>query len=346
MTFFMWSLHKSVCVVQQTKVLSEFGVDFDQTNEILMRVKTNNLFVLLFLTFSPYLLLSSAQLPPYDVVSPRLLDVHLQDLAFKTLFSPITGVSYDAKVPTNLTGIKVSAMRLKSGSLRNRGVPSYKEFKIPIGVVEKPYVERLVLVYQNLGNWSDTFYPLPDFSYLTPVLGLLAYNGENLSASSLPELDIKTFDKLILVHFSDVKPVPMGALAKCVYFDLHGSMHFDILLPGNVCSTMQQGHFSIVVESNAPSPEPYDCGKVEISEKNSKKMKFVLQIGGILLLVIILGLLVVGVMIHKKGSSRVQELDREAESNEILDITSIGDIKVPFAFGTRTQPMIEHEYFA
>ncbi|XP_014503039.2 uncharacterized protein LOC106763354 [Vigna radiata var. radiata] len=316
-------------------------------NEFFMRVQTNNLFVLFFLTFLFYLSLSSAQLPPYVVVSPRLLDAHLQDFAFKSLFNPRTGVSYDAHVPISLSGIKVSAMRLRSGSLRTKGVLNYKEFKIPNGVVEKPYVKRLVLVYQNLGNWSDTFYPLPGYSYLTPVLGLLAYSGDNLSVSSLPELDIKTIDKSILVHFLDVKPVPIGALARCVYFGLQGSIHFDILLPGNVCSTMQQGHFSIVVETNAPSPEPCGRGKVQFGEKNHKNMMFVLLISGILLLVvIILGLLVVRVIIHQNGSSRVQELDRVVENNEILDMTSIGDIKVPFAFGTRTQPMIEHEYFA
>ncbi|WVY90668.1 hypothetical protein V8G54_036182 [Vigna mungo] len=314
-------------------------------NEILMRVKTNNLFVLLFLTFLLYLSLSSAQLPPYVVASPRLLDAYLQDFAFKTIFNPRTGVSYDAHVPISLRGIKVSAMRLRSDSLRTRGVLNYKEFKIPIGVVEKPYVERLVLVYQNLGNWSDTFYPLPGYSYLTPVLGLLAYSGDNLSASSLHELDIKIVDKSILVHFLNVKPVPIGALAKCVYFGLQGSIHFDILLPGNVCSTMQQGHFSIVVETNAPSPEPCGYEKVQFGEKNHKNMKLVLLISGILLVVIILGLLVIRVVIHQNGSSRVRELDR-VENNEILDMTSIGDIKVPFAFGTRTRPMIEHEYFA
>ncbi|KAG2391403.1 hypothetical protein LR48_Vigan07g083100 [Vigna angularis] len=309
-------------------------------NKILRKVKTNNLFVLFFLIFLLYLSLSSAQL------SPRLLDVHLQDLAFKNLFNPRTGVSYDARVPTNLTGIKVSAMRLRSDSLRTRGVLNYKEFKIPIGVIEKPYVERLVLVYQNLGNWSHTFYPLPGYSYLTPVLGLLAYSGDNLSASTLPELNIKIVDRSVLVHFLDMKPVPIGALARCVRFGLQGSVHFDILLPGNVCSTMQQGHFSIVVETNAPSPGPFGCRKVQFGEKNNKNMKIVLLISGILLVVIILGLLVVGVIIHKKGSSRVQELDREVENNEILDMTFIGDIKVPFAFGTRTQPVIEHEYFA
>ncbi|KAG5081162.1 hypothetical protein GLYMA_02G237900v4 [Glycine max] len=317
-----------------------------------MRVRAS-FFVLFSLSCLLCVLLSSAQqLPPDAVVSARLLDSHLQDSAFRALFSPITGVPYDAQVPTNLSGIKVSAMRLRSGSLRTRGVLSYKEFEIPIGVVEKPYVERLVLVYQNLGNWSDQFYPLPGFSYLAPVLGLLAYSGINLSASELPELDIRASEKPVLVNFPHVRPAPLGALAKCVYFDLHGSVQFDTLLPGNVCSTMQQGHFSIVVESNAPSPAPSSGGEFQdASGKNNKKNnKFMLRIlapcvvGGIVLLIIILGLLVVLVRRHTKGT-RMQQLECVAYSNEIMDMTSIGDIKVPLAFGTRTRPMIEHDYF-
>lgn len=99
-----------------------------------------------------------------------------------------------------------------------------------------------------MGNWSNKFYPLPGYSYIAPVVGLLAYSAANLSASELPELNIRATDKPILIKFPDVKPAPIGSLAKCVYFDLHGSMQFDTLLPGNVCSTVQQGLFSIVVE--------------------------------------------------------------------------------------------------
>ena len=63
-----------------------------------------------------------------------------------------------------------------------------------------------------------------------------------------------------------------------------------------------------------------------------------------MLLIIILGLLVVLVRKHTKGT-RMQQLECVAYSNEIMDMTSIGDIKVPLAFGTRTRPMIEHDYF-
>ncbi|XP_027333778.1 uncharacterized protein LOC113848457 [Abrus precatorius] len=309
-----------------------------------MRVRT----ILLVRFLLPCLLsvlLSSAQLPPNAVVSARLLDSHIQELAFKALFSPRTGVPYDAQVPTNLTGIKVSAMRLRSGSLRTRGVHSYEEFEIPIGViVEQPHVERLVLVYQNLGNWSNKFYPLPGYSYLAPVLGLLAYNGANLSASELPELDIRaSYYKPVLINFPDVKPAPFGSFPKCAYFDLHGSVQFDILLPGNMCSTVQQGHFSIVVESNAPSPT--SSGVDQGGGKNNFMLRIVVAsvVAGILLLIMLVLLVAAGVR-GTKQRSKILELERVAESNETLDITYIGDTKVPLASGTRTRPIIEHDY--
>ncbi|GAU16844.1 hypothetical protein TSUD_367920 [Trifolium subterraneum] len=167
--------------------------------------------MLLFLPiFSLSLLLS---LPFENATSSKDLDTLLQDCAFKALSSPKTGLPYDAKVPNNLTSVKVSAMRLISGSLRTRGVQNYNEFHIPIGVIEKPYVKRLVLVYHNLGNFSEKFYPLPiGFSYLTPVLGLLSYSGVNLSATKLPQLDLRaSVDKPISIKFSDVKSVPHGS---------------------------------------------------------------------------------------------------------------------------------------
>jgi hypothetical protein len=146
-----------------------------------MRVAKNFIAILtlpLFLSLS----FSIAQVPFDDDISSRALDSVLQVYAFKAFSRPKTGVPYDAQLPNNLIGANVSALRLRSGSLRTRGVQTYKEFQIPPGVVEQPYVERLVLVYHNLGNWSEKFYPLPGYTYLAPVLGLLSYSGVDMSA--------------------------------------------------------------------------------------------------------------------------------------------------------------------
>ncbi|XP_057432089.1 uncharacterized protein LOC130724835 [Lotus japonicus] len=288
--------------------------------------------------------------PPGAGFSSRALDAVLQDCAFKALQRPKTGVSYDSEVvPSNLTGVRVSAMRLRSGSMRARGVESYKEFQIPIGVVEQPYVKRLVLVYHNLGNWSEDFYPLPGYSYLAPVLGLLSYSGANLTASELPELDIRASDKPIMIRFPDVKPAPYGSVPKCVYFDLHGSVQFDILLPGNMCFSYHQGHFSIVVESddNAPSPAPAFAAHImKTGGKNKSKVWIIVGslVGGCLLLVL-LSVLVVRVR-RAKRRMKIQELEWGADSNETLFMASIGSTKAPLALGTRTRPTIENDYIA
>lgn len=292
-------------------------------------------------------------------LSARSLDAILQDYAFRAFIRPKTGIPYDGGVPYNLTGISIAAMRLRSGSLRNRGVNMYKEFEIPTGVFEQPYVERLVLVYHNLGNWSQHFYPLPGHTYLAPVLGLLAYSASNLSAIELPELDIRASDQPIMIKFKELKKQMQNPISpsspKCVYFDLNGSVQFDILLPGNVCPTRQQGHFSIVVEesespSPSPSPEPSSNGAPNGGNdgKRKKKKSYVVWIvvgscGGGLIMLVVLYLLVVRVR-KSNAALRIKQMEWAAETNEPLHMKHIGGAKAPLALGTRTRPVIETDY--
>ncbi|KZV39818.1 hypothetical protein F511_27821 [Dorcoceras hygrometricum] len=159
--------------------------------------------------------------------SARALDSVLQEYAFKSFVRPRTGIVYDRKLPANFTGIGVAALRLRSGSLRRRGVRVFKEFGIPIGIFEQPYCERLVLVYHNLGNWSSVYYPLPGYTLLAPVLGLLAYDANDLSASSLSELDIRASEDPISINFPNVQSRADGSSPMCVNFGLDGSVGFD-----------------------------------------------------------------------------------------------------------------------
>ncbi|KAF3454778.1 hypothetical protein FNV43_RR05226 [Rhamnella rubrinervis] len=255
-------------------------------------------------------------------ISARSLDALLQDYAFRAFVRPRTGIPYDAQVPINLTGIKASAMRLRSGSLRTRGIHSYKEFQIPHGVVEQPFAERLVLVYHNLGNWSSLFYPLPGYSYLAPVVGLLAYDASNLSATNLPELDLRASEKPIWVEFDNV-------------------------MRGNVCSMIQQGHFSIVTESPAPSPAPSAESLPHSWDNKGRVKSMVLKIvwsllGGFILL-ILLGFLIVSVRGCRHGR-KIQQMERAMDVGETLQMTSIGNTKAPLATGTRTRPVLESHY--
>ncbi|ONI04035.1 hypothetical protein PRUPE_6G297900 [Prunus persica] len=278
---------------------------------------------------------------------PRALDALLQDYAYRAFVHPKTGVTFKGMVPLNLTGIQIAAMRLRSGSLYRRGVAMYKEFEIPQYVSEKPYVERLVLVYQNLGNWSMVYYPLPGYSYLAPVLGLLAYNASNLSATNLPELDIRASGDPIKIKFQDVKPTPAGTVAKCVSFDLDGSVNFSNVASGNICSTIQQGHFSIAVESIAPSPAPVSPSPTPAGagKKNNNSKVWIIVgsvLGGLALLALLFFLVLWAYKYREKKS--LQQMEKAADVGEALHMTSVGDTKAPAATFTRTQPTIESEY--
>ncbi|XP_076883539.1 uncharacterized protein LOC143532355 [Bidens hawaiensis] len=282
----------------------------------------------------------------------RALDATLQDYAYRAFVHPKTGVPFKGTVPSYLTGIEISAMRLRSGSLYRRGVETFREFVIPVGLRGQPYVERLVLVYQNLGNWSTTYYSLPGYIYLAPVLGLLAYNGSDLSASNLPELDFWASEDAITVKFGSIGPIPDGSVAKCAWFDLHGQVNFTNLLSGNVCSTTEQGHFSIVAElAIAPvpvppaPPEPAPSDHTHNSRKNNEARIWGIigaATGGTALL-LLLALLILWASRYKKRK-RMRELERAADAGEALRMARIGSMRAPYALGTRTMPNFETEF--
>ena len=321
-----------------------------------MGLLLQSLSMLILLMWFFWLPAPRAQSTPGSSRSPaRGLDARLQDYAYKAFVHPKTGIPYNGTVPTDLAGIQIAAMRLRSGSLYRKGVPMYKEFKIPIGVTTRPYVRRLVLVYQNLGNRSMEYYTLRDYTYLTPVLGLLAYNASNLFATDLPELNITATGDSISINFVDVQPVPDGAVAKCVWFDLHGNPNFSNVASGNTCFTIQQGHFSIVVNSSAPppasisptpsagtpnaGPSPTGGGK----KNNSKTWIIVGSVLGGLGLLVLLTFLVLWAQKYKH-EKKMQQMERAADGGEALHMTTVGNTKAPAATVTRTQPVLESEY--
>ncbi|KAL0435135.1 UNVERIFIED_CONTAM: hypothetical protein Sradi_0221400 [Sesamum radiatum] len=252
-------------------------------------------------------------------LSTRELDSLLQDYAFRGLVRPKTGIVYEGKVPSNLTGIGVAALRLRSGSLRVRGV-SYKEFHIPAGVVEQPYVERLVLVYHNL------------------------------------ELDIQALGDPISISFPGVQSGNSRMRAMCVYFGFNGSVQFKSVVKGNTCLTTKEGHFSIVVESlAAPPPAPRGRGgsrggtgggdtSIGGGKGRSKRVWIIScsVIGGAALLVL---LAVIFAYVKRcRHRKKIRRMEDAAELGLPLPMTAIGFTKVPVALQTRTRPLLENEY--
>ncbi|KAL9270337.1 hypothetical protein AKJ16_DCAP25946, partial [Drosera capensis] len=145
--------------------------------------------------------------------------------------------------------------------------------------------------------------------------------------------------KPISIHFLDVKTIPDKVVAKCVMFDLQGSINFSKVSSANTCSAVGQGHFALVVEATAPSPAPVSPSP-SIGNKKHRKQKFskaweiVLGVVGGVLLVVLLGLLIFGMkhMVKKQ----IEGMVRAAENNESLQMTP-----VVFEMGRRAQQLRE-----
>ncbi|KAK9066000.1 hypothetical protein SSX86_015402 [Deinandra increscens subsp. villosa] len=306
------------------------------------------------ISFPSFLLISTilfTKIPPFTSQSSRFLDSILQDHAFRAFphHRPKTGVIYDGNAPSNLTGTSVSALRLRTGSLRKRGFKGYKEFDIPKGIIENPYVKRVILVYQNLGNWSSVYYPLPGFFYLSPVVGLLAYNAVNLTGQDLPELDLRAPEDPILIKFESLSVLGNGSSPVCVFFDLFGGVAFDHVINGSFCSILTQGHVGIVVE-NSPAPAPARVPEDPIAGgggggggRRGKGWWVGGSVAGGVLMAALVVVLVLWVR-WCRGTRRMEKMRDAAERGVPLTVAAVGRAEVPVAMATRTKPVLETEY--
>ncbi|GLJ26341.1 hypothetical protein SUGI_0507340 [Cryptomeria japonica] len=287
------------------------------------------------------------------ITSRRSLDTILQDYAFRAFVKPRTGIAYDAPVPSNMTGITLGAVRLRSGSLYRRGM-DFHEFHIPAGVLLNPYVQRCALIYQNLGNWSGIYYPMPGYDLLGSVIGLLAYDSSNLSALNLAELNAVATKQPISIRFPKAS---IGSTAICVSFYLNGSVSLSKVSSGNVCLTNYQGHFGLFSKSLAPSPAPSTPGITPApgtithilpvpKKKESNTWKIVLGsvLGGMVLLVLLIYLVFVTLTYLRKA--KITKMENQADQGEALQTSVFGSSRAPAAGGTRTQPMLENDYVA
>lgn len=318
--------------------------------------------LLLLLLLSGSSRVSAQPLPPLPSSSSsssspaRVLDAMLQDYAYRAFVRPRTGVVYNGTAPGDLAGaVAFSALRLRSGSLRRKGFSEYFEFAVPPGVIVQPYVERVVLVYHSLGEeLSERYYPLPGYTYLSPVLGLLVYDAANLSAVGLPELSIVASGSPILVSFRNVRALPPGGPApRCVWFDLDGVAKFQDLQASNVCATYRRGHFSIVVNSSEVGPAPAPSvappapseGGGDRAKGGTKGWKVAVSVVGA---AIALGLLASLLLcfVRYKREKKMEVMEQNAEAGETLRMAQVGRTQAPVAFGTRTKPVIESEYVA
>ncbi|KAI3996086.1 hypothetical protein MKX01_018155 [Papaver californicum] len=266
------------------------------------------------------------------------LDVLLQKYAFKELLvhNRRTGSLYHSAVlPTNLTGIRVSVVRLRSRSFWIRGA-NFSDFRMPPRVKPIPYVKRLAIVYTNLGNLSSHYYNVPgNYSMVTPVIGFTVYNATNLNTVNGTKklANLTTTRNPISIHFT----LPSGlniSQAKCVKFNEDGSPNFSEVKHPNICLTNDQGHFAVVTVR----PEP----RTEKKKKDRRLLVWlVLSIVFGVFALLFIGLL--GFVVYRiVKKRRIGAMEKEAENGEAFETIWVGNSKMPSATSMRTNPIIEY----
>ncbi|PSS24251.1 Lipoprotein signal peptidase [Actinidia chinensis var. chinensis] len=264
---------------------------------------------------------------------PDSLDDFFRDYACAKVSRPKTGILYNISMPANFSGIEIMFIRTKTRNFWRRGA-NFSTFQIPPGILPMPFVKRFDLMYQNLGNWSSYYYNVPNYTLVTPIVGLLFYNATNSSTRNSKLSPVVNKDP-ILVHFPQISVSEnhKNVSFQCARFGANGSVELTNMTLENACVTRDQGHFSIVV----PSPPP-------AAKKREKFWKWwVVGFGvGIVGLVLVAFLGVVMCKFVKR--KRIGQMERQSERSETLDTIWVGMSKMPSATGIRTQPVLESDY--
>lgn len=261
-----------------------------------------------------------------DNFSVAELDSTILDLALKELQSvrARTGILY--QVPANIlnSGVKASAIRLRAGNIWSKGANT-TAFSIPPRTVPVPYVKRLLIVYQNLGDQSSSYFSIPGYSLASPIVGLLAYNASDTRA----QLDLNATVEHIVISL--VPGVQNSSSIKCGKFRQDGSVQISDLVEGgrmSACLTRSTGHFAMIVPSGAAASG---------ERRRSRWWGWACGAGGVVG-VALLGL--VGLGIFKR--IRNKKMEAMADEGEPLRSVWVGESKMPSAtLMIRTQPVLE-----
>ncbi|XP_008452161.1 uncharacterized protein LOC103493266 [Cucumis melo] len=260
------------------------------------------------------------------------MDAFLQETAFKTLVRrrPYTGALYRASLPANLSGMEVSVVRLRSRRLWDKGA-NFSHFGIPSNTLPVPHVRRLVIVYQDFGNWSSSYFKISGFSLLTPVVGFMVFNAtSNTEAKNITKLSITTLENRIEIHFPNLK-LRLGKSSDtwCAQFDEDGMFHLIPMGSPDVCYSRKQGYFAVVSKL-----------------KRKKKAWYLWMIG----FVLGVGVMVVTgyaamVTIRALKTKKIQIMEKQADGDLVLESRWVGNSKMPSAAVTRTMPVLENSSF-
>ncbi|KAI3713558.1 hypothetical protein L1987_72137 [Smallanthus sonchifolius] len=252
------------------------------------------------------------------------LDVILHEHAFKALLSQQrykTGTVYAVKLPANLSGMDVSYIRFRSKTLWRKGA-NFSSFQIPSRTLPMPFVKRIVIMFQDLGNLSSQFYnnTVPGYSLVSSVVGFRVYDASNPTTTNARKIDFNTSDNApISVHFPSLK-FPRGA--KCASFGgSNGEFSLSDMSVGHVCYTRNYGRFFVV-----------------IPKRKKRGGRVWWGVGGGVMAISFVGIMLVKIMKVK----RLDEMEMQMEEGSMdLETVWIGYNKMPCATITRTHPNLE-----
>ncbi|EFJ15439.1 hypothetical protein SELMODRAFT_422745 [Selaginella moellendorffii] len=306
------------------------------------------------------------------------LDLGIQSSAFQRLAPlPKTGVIYnvtlDASGSRNSSGVvaSIQAVRLRSGSLRRHGLV-FNEFTIPVQCLVETTSKYVVLVYRDFSSYPAA---MPDgFQLVGPVVGIKAYEGNDLSHPAPQELNVFSGPTAITVRVP-VLARSSGKLSPlCASFDKEGTFRVaNVSSPPNSCVLSQLVDSSLAVAASslppapapapAPSPEqaqalapdrgpasapvasivPPPTGR-NARRKMSKawKLGVGIGVGGIGLVMVAAVLVFAGVRTRRRA--RIAKMELCADNSESLQTALIGGSRAPAAGGTRTRPVLENDY--
>ncbi|XP_019244313.1 PREDICTED: uncharacterized protein LOC109224184 [Nicotiana attenuata] len=114
--------------------------------------------------------------------------------------------------------MKLSLVRLRSRTLWKKGA-NFSGFSIPPKTIPVPYVKRIHIVYNDLGNLSSHYFNISGYNLLTSVIGFMVYDAPShiSSITNLTKIDLKPMEQPISIEFKNL--TEMKERTKCVMFD-------------------------------------------------------------------------------------------------------------------------------
>ncbi|GMH17289.1 hypothetical protein Nepgr_019130 [Nepenthes gracilis] len=287
--------------------------------------------VILNLSFSSFVLAFNG----YD---PNSLDAIICNYTLPWISKHKAGVLYRISLPSNFSDMEVSVVRLRSSTFWARGA-NFSFLDIPPRVMPLPHAKRLAMVYENLRNWSSSYYQLPGYIFLAPVVSFMAFDASNPTRITSPKLTLTIHGEPISIRFPQLRVLETNTTAKCVRFQPGGRAEFIKMVTPNLCTTtIAEGHFSIVVPNRtppwSPSPNSTNAGLWEWSV-----IGFVAVIFAFVFIALIV-MVIFKVFVLKK----ITEMEKESDKGMALSTRWIGMSKMPFASTTRTHAALDIDY--